>query len=453
MEQNHRDTYASDNDAGDSSWEDFKTDIKDLGSSDPTDMQKFNIYRKKEVKINCAIWNPYSNVAKLFDLYKKVESETKNEDLGKHFILKQYVEGIGTKQDEKDDILGSSAGRGEWGIIGRVNEGIKNLVSDQLQKNVSTSKKIYKIVFDVFGFSRGAAAARHFVFEVTKPKSKNKPARGHLGSFLPSNLNINKFQVRFVGLYDTVSSYGGNFNNDVEDLGLNAISHSSVKNVIQFAAGHEWRTNFSLTNINSAGEKGKQFKIPGAHADVGGCYESEVFKQNHSPSVSPAKVINNQNEYNNLANTKRKPFIDAGWYLEPQIKIGPHSNKYVNHIFLQGERYIDNRYSYIPLHFMCRLAKEKNAIFNRDGLEQKFKIPQKAGNNGTHILYYVKSQLEKYINETISLTSHARENVSYKKYLDFENEKKLINQYVHWSATGKTGHGPRKDGKRKIIPG
>lgn len=56
--QNHRDTYASDNDAGDSSWEDFKTDIKDLGSSDPTDMQKFNIYRKKEVKINGAIWNP-----------------------------------------------------------------------------------------------------------------------------------------------------------------------------------------------------------------------------------------------------------------------------------------------------------------------------------------------------------------------------------------------------------
>lgn len=56
--QNHRDTYASDNDAGDSSWEDFKTDIKDLVSSDPTDMQKFNIYRKKEVKINGAIWNP-----------------------------------------------------------------------------------------------------------------------------------------------------------------------------------------------------------------------------------------------------------------------------------------------------------------------------------------------------------------------------------------------------------
>lgn len=384
--------------------------------------------------------NDYSNVARMYHFY---------ENNGQKSI---YIEGIGTLNGSRtDDTEGYLMGTGIAGIPMKVLLGCSK-VAEKI-KAEAKGKKTINLIIDVFGFSRGAAAARHFVFEVTKPKSKNKPARGHLGSFLPSNLNINKFQVRFVGLYDTVSSYGGNFNNDVEDLGLNAISHSSVKNVIQFAAGHEWRTNFSLTNINSAGEKGKQFKIPGAHADVGGCYESEVFKQNHSPSVSPAKVINNQNEYNNLANTKRKPFIDAGWYLEPQIKIGPHSNKYVNHIFLQGERYIDNRYSYIPLHFMCRLAKEKNAIFNRDGLEQKFKIPQKAGNNGTHILYYVKSQLEKYINETISLTSHARENVSYKKYLDFENEKKLINQYVHWSATGKTGHGPRKDGKRKIIPG
>ncbi|RTZ49626.1 hypothetical protein EJ377_04265 [Chryseobacterium arthrosphaerae] len=36
--------------------------------------------------------------------------------------------------------------------------------------------------------------------------------------------------------------------------------------------------------------KGKEFIIPGAHADVGGCYESEVFKQDHSPSVTPARL-------------------------------------------------------------------------------------------------------------------------------------------------------------------
>ncbi|MDR2206131.1 MAG: hypothetical protein LBE36_08255, partial [Flavobacteriaceae bacterium] len=56
--QTHRDTYASDNDAGDSGWEDFKTDMKDVFKSDPKDMESYNKYRKKEVKIDGAIWNP-----------------------------------------------------------------------------------------------------------------------------------------------------------------------------------------------------------------------------------------------------------------------------------------------------------------------------------------------------------------------------------------------------------
>ena len=56
--QTHRDVYASDNDAGDSNWEDFKTDIKDILNSDPKDMSDYNNYRKKEIKIDKAIWNP-----------------------------------------------------------------------------------------------------------------------------------------------------------------------------------------------------------------------------------------------------------------------------------------------------------------------------------------------------------------------------------------------------------
>jgi len=63
--QTHRDTYASDNDAGDSGWENFKTDMKDAFKTDPKDMSDFNKYRKKEVKIDKAIWNPdgaYSDV-------------------------------------------------------------------------------------------------------------------------------------------------------------------------------------------------------------------------------------------------------------------------------------------------------------------------------------------------------------------------------------------------------
>lgn len=80
--QLHRHTYASDNDAGDSKFENFKSDVKDAFTTDPSDMSNYNNYRKNEVKIDGAIWNPsgaYSGVKagdwppgvpSTFDLYK-----------------------------------------------------------------------------------------------------------------------------------------------------------------------------------------------------------------------------------------------------------------------------------------------------------------------------------------------------------------------------------------------
>jgi len=114
--------------------------------------------------------NPYSNVVKLYDLYKEEKKPEHRDELhkeyGKNVILKQYVEGIGTKCDLEDDVMGSALARGPRRIIGRVEEGIKKMIQDQLL--VVKGKKINKIVFDVFGFSRGASAARHFCNEVKK---------------------------------------------------------------------------------------------------------------------------------------------------------------------------------------------------------------------------------------------------------------------------------------------
>ncbi|MBF7093677.1 DUF2235 domain-containing protein, partial [Flavobacterium sp. ALJ2] len=113
------------------------------------------------------------------------------------------------------------------------------------------------LVLDVFGFSRGAAAARAFINEITKERytaskvwnaEKKKynyydldlkkvekeqlPKRGHLGLLLEKKkIEINVLEIRFVGLYDTVSSYGVNFNDDtkakddVKEINLRAISN------------------------------------------------------------------------------------------------------------------------------------------------------------------------------------------------------------------------------------
>lgn len=56
------------------------------------------------------------------------------------------------------------------------------------------------------------------------------------------------------------------------------------------------------------------------------------------------------------------------------------------------------------------------------------------------------STLQKYLREKQPASD------LYKTYLDYKNEKILINGYIHWSATGKTGHGSRPKNIRKIIP-
>ena len=402
--------------------------------------------------------NDYSNVARMYHFYTSASPI--------------YIEGIGTLNGDTDTTAGYVTGMGVTGIRAKVRKGC-----EKVKEKISANTKV-NITLDVFGFSRGAAAARAFVNEIIKPgynassteygyvdhdgysvNSRKLPARGHLGLLCEQNsIIIKSLKIQVVGLYDTVSSYGVNFEDDntakmdVADLGLSSISNNSVKNVIQLAAGHEWRENFNLTSIETTGNKGLELTLPGAHADVGGCYENATYEQYHSVPVSPAKVINDQNEYNKLANEKRQPLINQGWYLDKELTIGAHTNKYVNHIGLDGKRFIDKRYSYIPLYFMCQLSDEKDAKFNLGGVSQKFLVPEKAG-NGEHILHYVKTKLSSFISAVKSSDPSKRKQISYKNYLDFTNEKKLINMYVHWSATGKTGHSPRSDGKRKIVPG
>ncbi|WBV51109.1 phospholipase effector Tle1 domain-containing protein [Chryseobacterium gambrini] len=121
-------------------------------------------------------WNNYSNVALLHDLYQ-IDIKEKTDKYAFYYLqLRQYVEGIGTKKYEEDDVFGSGFGEGERGIVERVKEGCEKIV-EQLQEELkkiqasSVNKfplEIVEIKFDVFGFSRGAAAARHFCNEVLK---------------------------------------------------------------------------------------------------------------------------------------------------------------------------------------------------------------------------------------------------------------------------------------------
>lgn len=219
-------------------------------------------------------WNDTSNIAKLFEMYERGKKEIGTNKETKTFYVPVYVEGIGTFMPEPDeggnyfddDMIGFMTGRGvnevlsfdeiaiaqkagmktdsDTGVVGKVdlafNKYIINAFKDpkiqvpkgNKDKNGKKVPKIDKIYIDVFGFSRGAAAARHFLNEINKDFSPagtttisgydriegeyndtvthdREPPAGKLGKNLEKAgypIGDSAIEIRFVGIYDTVPS-------------------------------------------------------------------------------------------------------------------------------------------------------------------------------------------------------------------------------------------------------
>ena len=119
-----------------------------------------------------------------------------------------------------------------------------------------------RVFTSVFGFSRGAAAARHFV-------SLLRDAKRPLATRLGAEAEV---IIKFVGLFDTVSSvgYGLGFGSNVQELGLDL--GGAPKKVVHLTAANEYRENFSLTDITSSLGVGYELTLPGVHSKIGGSY-------------------------------------------------------------------------------------------------------------------------------------------------------------------------------------
>ncbi|WP_272159075.1 phospholipase effector Tle1 domain-containing protein, partial [Vibrio algivorus] len=161
-------------------------------------------------------------------------------------------------------------------------------------KDITSYNAITHIQFDVFGFSRGAALARHFVNAALKGiPDYDKPRNGDDGLGITPNLlgiesgevfnptqgyevdSSKAVSVRFVGLFDTVGSFylPGNQGNGQFLLGLEP---DCAQTVLQLTAHHEYRHNFPLTSLSTGNaplpSNFYQEVFPGAHSDVGGGY-------------------------------------------------------------------------------------------------------------------------------------------------------------------------------------
>lgn len=437
--------------------------------------------------------NDWSNIARLETAY------TENVE---KFISKIYIEGIGTEDYERDSSYftkgaGGAFGAGTTGIIAKVLKGCEKAVEKigLLSKN----KRVNCIYLDVFGFSRGAAAARNFVYEITKEKypatevwddsgdssggmekrdaHNNKtelkvlPKYGHFGLKLTQagiDVTTTRVKVEFVGLFDTVSSYDPsttgafkNFENDVGELNLNAIS--KAKKIFHLVAADEHRVNFMLTKVTAAG--GDEYILPGVHSDVGGSYQHDKSETVQLLDFDNVWGGRSDKDWDTILNNDLNNLIAQGWYIEKELK---RPNSW--HETYGTRPNLSNRYSYIPLHIMGENTnKFQKELIDFDTLNRKFKIPDgKEEENYPLDLTAVKKRLDDYIAGkkpkmwycTNKEIEYYRKQVAEKKMTvekfnllvhDHNMLLELRRKYFHWSARfGEMGFEPNFEFKDKF---
>ena len=394
--------------------------------------------------------NDPTNTAILFDHY----------NCGKN-TFRVYTEGIGTQtigreengiwvaeSYEEDSSQGLAIGMGSSGIIDRVKRAIELLVK-KLKDNVKADQAIGALIIDIFGFSRGAAAARNFVDEIMlneyfapglKDRNGNHvdaahsvngkfPKHGWLGYQLTeAEITIDSITVRFAGLYDTVAHYGPIQSNDIQELGLNSIARA--KHVVHMTACDEIRANFSLSRI-PRGPNHIELNLPGVHSDVGGSYiegrpEGVPFAKDGPSDPDGYHSICRTSNHRKLETDKKK-LIEEGWFTEDQLRIIPLRNGAGE---LRSYRsYISNQYSLIPLHMMCNFAVQKEVPIDFFKLTSSKTFAKNTIPQNVEFLNRIKSKIESYAAQVISSPKG-----NFRYAIALEDLKKLRNHYLHHNA-------------------
>ncbi|CAM4074117.1 Uncharacterized alpha/beta hydrolase domain [Pedobacter westerhofensis] len=395
---------------------------------------------------NTSYENDRTNVDHLEKMYRK---ET--------LYFSIYIEGIGTMNDQYDNKIDMGLGNGLTGIRAKV-----RFACEELVKRIQsvTKKNVARLTIDVFGFSRGAAAARNFVHEITKAAynahpgsasydlsvlydadglvvSNNElPARGHFGLLLQtSQKKVSQVNIRFAGLFDTVSAYNKNHKDDVSELYLDAINKASK--IVHLTAADETREKFELVSVTKAES---EFSIPGVHSDVGGSYRDNV-NEHVSLAEEMTSVLNREKNISNV----RNGLIEQGWYRSWQFK---NEQPYK----LTGDRTLSNKYSLLPLHLMFEMG-QTTCHFLTTLIDKKlYQIPTVPIGNSKLVLSDVYARLKDYvILKTASslIYNTPRQLKSIKKmvdmgvyplekykasYDDHEMLFELRNKYLHFSS-------------------
>ena len=405
-----------------------------MNNKNNTDARRANTETFQDHDDDASYENDYSNVARLWDVTTD------------HRI---YVEGVGTEDGKGDSLIGGATGSFSRGIRAKIRKGCEE-VAKYVKSQLGSDEILDQLTIDVFGFSRGAATARNFTYEISKAaykarpnvnggmvthytdsdrkivSSENLPEGGLLGYFFEQQKlkfrNWANVKVGLLGVYDTVSSYSGetlipNFSNDVRELSLNSLA--KAKHIVHFTAENEFRKNFALTRVNRGVEKA----FPGVHCDIGGAYENGP------------ELVTIERSYLSKSSLEpiRERLLREGWYDEEELQIKKKGfGAYYN---LVGDKnYVHKEYSYVLLHFMQEYFIKYKGEGSIETVESKYSID-------TH--KDLKTFKDKVKNYALNLENTSP--LSFSDQMSMDNKSllwELRKNYLHRSAKAKIGMGP-----------
>ena len=419
-----------------------------------------------------------------------------------HCIISLYVDGAGTvtwgedhkwnKAPKKDAVVGASFGWMSTGVEAKLSQMFEQ-IRDKLDALHNTKQlKFNSIMFNVYGFSRGAATARIFCNRVIHKKIipfntgvDEDRIQGDITHTKWEKLDLSPYIVtlKMVGLFDTVSSIGGNHENDVEgnDQSLDFKEGTVTGKIVHILAGHEFRQKFAITSIQTPVEKGYGFELvmPGCHTDIGDGLNSEVkydvkndkwgkkgeeertvilqkyrvFKEGDKTKLPPVfplaalpvgyreRQARKEVSHANFEEI-RSYLIQQDWYTDTEIKI----EKNITLEKMKVERVgLNFHYPKIPTFIMLELIKKNGAYHFDEGRLDKYKI-EKTDDADIQAMYadfktqalalYDKNE-KKYVKDTIEegLQNSAESKMPYIDVTDAVLRQKLYNKCLHWCSS------------------
>jgi len=215
--------------------------------------------------------NGLTNIARLHTLYPDHRHAPPADDT---LALSIYIEGVGTRTGEEDDLMGLAFGIGRTGVRAKRRRALEQLLPEALRQlaRVQPGRAVASVHVDLFGYSRGAASARDAVAFLNAPGAAAWLAEQlvRCGWSLAPGFPGTGRRVRFVGLLDTVVAIGRQHRAEMPVVALPA---GCADKVVQLVARDEHREHFALSSVAPEHE---EIVLPGVHANIGGGYDQRI---------------------------------------------------------------------------------------------------------------------------------------------------------------------------------